>query len=77
MLSLLFGLSSLGWAEDTAEKSTSPELSIPFEKYELDNGLDVILSEDANDKVLWRPLFRAAHKTAAFPKSASPALAPS
>ena len=46
MLSLLIGLSTLGWAEETVESTTGPELSIPFEKYELDNGLDVILSED-------------------------------
>ena len=46
MLNLLFGLTTLGWADETVEQSTGPELSIPFEKYELDNGLDVILSED-------------------------------
>ena len=46
MLSLLLGLSTQGWADETVEQSTGPELSIPFEKYELDNGLDVILSED-------------------------------
>ena len=46
MLSLLLSLSTLVWADETVEPSTAPDLSIPFEKYELENGLDVILSED-------------------------------
>ena len=30
MLSLILGLSALGWAEDTVESPTGPEMSIPL-----------------------------------------------
>ena len=50
MVNLLLGLGTLGWADESTEQPPVQEetvtLSIPYEKYELSNGLDVILSED-------------------------------
>lgn len=47
MLSIFLGLTAFGFAEESeTEVPTSATVNIPFEKYELDNGLDVILSED-------------------------------
>lgn len=47
MLSILLGLTAFGFAEESeTEAPSSATVNIPFEKYELDNGLDVILSED-------------------------------
>ena len=47
MLSILLGLTAFGFAEESeTEVPTSATVNIPFEKYELDNGLEVILSED-------------------------------
>ena len=34
------------------EKKTGDELSLPFEKYKLDNGLNVILNEDKSDPIV-------------------------
>ena len=44
LLTALLGL-ALGANAETAPE-TSPTISIPFEEYDLDNGLHVILSED-------------------------------
>ena len=47
MLGLLSGiLLSIATAESTTETESTQRIELPFEKYELDNGLDVILSED-------------------------------
>ena len=46
MHGLLFSLLATSFAEEAVVASAAPEISIPFEKYELENGLDVILAED-------------------------------
>ena len=36
----------------SCQKKASPELSIPFEKYQLDNGLNVVLHQDKSDPIV-------------------------
>ena len=36
----------------SCQKKTGDELTMPFEKYELDNGLNVILHEDKSDPIV-------------------------
>jgi len=36
----------------SCQKKSGDELSLPFEKYKLDNGLDVILHEDKSDPIV-------------------------
>jgi len=45
-------LLTLVFMSSCKEKKTGDELSLPFEKYELDNGLNVILNEDKSDPIV-------------------------
>lgn len=45
-------LMTLVFMSSCKEKKTGDELSLPFEKYKLDNGLNVILNEDKSDPIV-------------------------
>jgi zinc protease len=52
-LGILTLASALGQDVSEAPVALPPDVSIPFEHYELDNGLDVILSEDHSVPFVW------------------------
>ena len=53
LVCISFSLAFTSCAEkETEEKVESTELSVPFEKYELENGLDVILHQDKSDPIV-------------------------
>lgn len=48
----MISFSACQQAGDTSTTTATPELKIDYEKYTLDNGLDVILHEDASDPIV-------------------------
>ena len=49
---LFFTLAFIGCKEEKAESEESARLSVEFEKYELANGLDVVLHQDKSDPIV-------------------------
>ena len=52
-MTLLLSSLMLGSALAAEPNESAPTVEIPFEHYELDNGLDVILSEDHSVPFVW------------------------
>ncbi|MFK8102751.1 MAG: M16 family metallopeptidase [Saprospiraceae bacterium] len=48
----VFLFSAVGCKSDAAKEASTPELKIDYEKYTLDNGLEVILHEDKSDPII-------------------------